>query len=145
MQSTLKESHSESLSCLLFASRSNEPPNLFQAGQLSQEYVCDAMASADQSNLNWIRNNQRKLRADLYSGLQDHMACGGGVDMENVGHVVILPSSHKGSAQYMQQLLQDSLAICRENKKPDLFLTMTANGNWQEIVKNILPGQTATN
>jgi len=43
------------------------------------------MASADQSNLNWIRNNQRKLRADLYSGFQDHMAHDGGVDMENVG------------------------------------------------------------
>jgi len=102
------------------------------------------MASADQSNLNWIRNNQRKLRADLYSGLQDRMGHDGGVDMENVGCVVILPSFHKGSAWYMQQLLQDSLAICQENKKPDLFLTMTANGNWQEIVENILPGQTAT-
>ncbi|KIK21179.1 hypothetical protein PISMIDRAFT_83047, partial [Pisolithus microcarpus 441] len=39
------------------------------------------------------------------------------------------------------QLLQDSLAICREYKKPDLFLTMTANGSWPEITENLFPGQ----
>jgi Helitron helicase-like domain at N-terminus len=41
----------------------------------------------------------------------------------------------------MQQLLQDSLAICRACKKPDLFLTMTANGSWPEITENLLPGK----
>ena len=40
----------------------------------------------------------------------------------------------------MQQLLQDSLAICHDCQKPDLFLTMTANANWQEIAENLLPG-----
>ncbi|KIJ06155.1 hypothetical protein PAXINDRAFT_27502, partial [Paxillus involutus ATCC 200175] len=57
---------------------------------------------------------------------------------------VILPSSHSGSPRYMQQLLQDSLAICRDCRKPDLFLTMTANSSWPEIQENLLPGQTAT-
>ncbi|KNZ74844.1 hypothetical protein J132_06066 [Termitomyces sp. J132] len=33
----------------------------------------------------------------------------------------------------MQQLFQDSMAICRHFGKPDLFLTMTANLKWSEI------------
>ena len=40
----------------------------------------------------------------------------------------------------MQQLLQDSLAVCRDCQKPALFLTMTANASWQEILENLLPG-----
>ncbi|KAG2046483.1 hypothetical protein BDR06DRAFT_835447, partial [Suillus hirtellus] len=59
------------------------------------------------------------------------------------GRSIILPSSHTGSPRYMHQLLQDSLAICRACKKPDLFLTMTANGSWPEITENLLPGQSA--
>ncbi|KIK12309.1 hypothetical protein PISMIDRAFT_46487, partial [Pisolithus microcarpus 441] len=118
-----------------------EPANLFHGARLFQQLVCDAWASVDQSNLTWVANNQKKLRVELYGGLQDRMADDHPPDMADVGHMVILPSSHKGSVRYMQQLLQDSLAICREYRKPDLFLTMTANGSWPEIVENMFPGQ----
>jgi len=37
------------------------------------------------------------------------------------------------------------MAICRHFQKPDLFLTMTANPKWPEILCNLFPGQTATN
>lgn len=67
------------------------------------------------------------------------MAQDGNQDLAQVG-CVILPSSHKGGPHYMHQLLQDSLAICRKYKKPDLFLTMTANGTWPEITENLFPG-----
>ena len=105
-------------------------------GRLLQQFVCDAWASIDQSRLTWAANNQKRLRAELYSGLQDHLAQDG---QANVGRV-ILPSTHKGSVHHMQQLLQDSLAICQEYRKPDLFITMTANANWPEITENLLPG-----
>ena len=116
-----------------------EPSNLFKGGRLFQQLVCDAWASIDQCNLTWVANNQTRLRADLYQGLRDCLAQDGAQDLAQVGHV-ILPSTHKGGACYMQQLLQDSLAICRECRKPDLFLTMTANGSWPEITNNLLPG-----
>ena len=82
-------------------------------GRLLQQFVCDAWASIDQSRLTWAANNQKKLRADLYSGLQDRLAQDNPQQDvgANVGHV-ILPSSHKGSVCNMHQLLQDSLAIC---------------------------------
>jgi hypothetical protein len=38
----------------------------------------------------------------------------------------------------MYQLFQDSMAICRFCRKPDLFLTMTANPNWPEIKEALL-------
>ena len=116
-----------------------EPQNIFKGGRLFQLLVCDAWASIDQSNLTWAANNQTRLKADLYQGLRDHMGHDGHQDMNQVGRV-ILPSTHKGGTRYMQQLLQDSLAICHEYRKPDLFLTMTANGSWPEITQNLFPG-----
>ena len=89
-----------------------EPPNLFMGGRLFQQWVCDQWAPIDQSKLTWVANNQKKLRAELYSGLQDCLAQDHGQPMANVGRSIILPSSHKGSVRFMQQLLQDSLVIC---------------------------------
>ena len=43
----------------------------------------------------------------------------------------------------MQQLYQDSMAIVREYGKPDLFVTVTCNPNWPEIVDELLPNQQA--
>ena len=116
-----------------------EPQNLFKGGRLFQQLICDGWDSIDQCNLTWAANNQTRLRADLYQGLRDRMAQDGVQDMAQVGRV-LLSSTHKGGPRYMQQLLQDSLAICCEYKKPDLFLTMTANGSWPEITQNLLPG-----
>ena len=107
-----------------------EPSNLFKGGRLFQQLACDAWASIDQCNLTWIANNQTRLRADLYQGLHDCLGQDGVQDIGQVGHI-ILPSTHKGGTRHMQQPLQDSLAIiCREYRKPDLFLTMTANVTW---------------
>ena len=36
------------------------------------------------------------------------------------------------------------MAICRHFYKPDLFLTMTTNPKWPEILHSLFPGQTAT-
>jgi hypothetical protein len=43
----------------------------------------------------------------------------------------------------LQQLYQDGMAIVRKLGKADLFITFTCNPKWPEIVKNLLPGQTA--
>ncbi|KIK75087.1 hypothetical protein PAXRUDRAFT_39465, partial [Paxillus rubicundulus Ve08.2h10] len=121
-----------------------EPNNIFHGARLFQQYVCDALASVEQSNLTWVFHNQKKIRSELYGGLQDHIAHDPNLDLQDTGHSVIFPSSHSGSPCYMQQLLQDSLAICQDCQKPELFLTMTADSSWPQIQGNLLPGQTAT-
>jgi len=61
-----------------------------------------------------------------------------------LGRKLILSSSHVRSPRFMTQLFQDAMAICRHFHKPDLFLTMTANPKWPEIIYSLFSGQTAT-
>ena len=43
----------------------------------------------------------------------------------------------------MMQLYQDSMAIVQYFGRPSLFLTFTANPRWEEIERELLPGQQA--
>jgi hypothetical protein len=70
--------------------------------------------------------------------LRDAAQRGDNVDLAQQGQSFILPATHIGSPRQMYQLFQDSMAICRFCRKPDLFLTMTANPNWPEIAENLL-------
>ena len=47
--------------------------------------IIDAWICVESNRLNFQRTNQKQLRADLYSGLQD--AVGGGLE-ENAQHLV---------------------------------------------------------
>ena len=110
-----------------------------RGGKLLQQYVVDAWASTEQSELNWIRHHQKELRADVYQGLRDQAAQPGhDTDMSELGQRIILPSSHTGSPHHMYQLFQDSMAICHFCRKPNIFLTMTANPNCPEIQEALL-------
>jgi hypothetical protein len=113
---------------------------LLWGGHLLQQYVVDAWASVEQNTLNWVRHHQKELRADVYSGLRD-AAMGDrddNLNLENHGTRIILPSTHIGSDRHMNQLFQDSMAICCAFHKPDIFITMTANANWPEIQDALL-------
>ena len=115
-------------------------PLLFWSGNLLQQYIADAWAVIEQNNLNWIRFHQKELRAEVYSGLRD-AALGDhdqNINLEDHGSRIILPSTHIGSERHMNQLFQDSMAICRAFHKPDIFLTMTTNPNWPEIQDALL-------
>ena len=115
-------------------------PALFWGGKLFQQYVVDAWASTEQNMLNWVRFHQKELRADIYQGLRD--AAAGDRDenfnLAEHGQRIILPSTHIGSERNMLQLYQDSMAICRAFRKPDIFLTMTSNPNWVEVQEAVL-------
>jgi hypothetical protein len=116
--------------------RPGEHPLLLRGGRLLQQYVVDAWASTEQSELNWIRNNQKTLRADQYQDLRN--AANEGAQAEDRGKRVVLPATHLGSPRHMYKLFQDSMAICRHCRKPDLFITMTTNPNWPEITEALL-------
>ncbi|KAJ8581283.1 hypothetical protein M405DRAFT_938355 [Rhizopogon salebrosus TDB-379] len=79
------------------------PPhiNIFGAGRLYQQHIVDGWASIEQSYLNWIRNNQKVLRADSYKGLSDNVLNEGIDDLAETGRSIILPSTHSGSPRYM--------------------------------------------
>jgi hypothetical protein len=45
----------------------------------------------------------------------------------------------------MMQAYQDAMAIMRNKRIPDVFLTFICNSNWQELVMELEPNQTASN
>ncbi|KAJ8910343.1 hypothetical protein NQ315_004542 [Exocentrus adspersus] len=119
-----------------------------------------------------IRNNERDdsiteaswhsntaLRTEEYVGLRDyfHYRIEGHnqrvndeddqIDDEEeaaiMGRMVILPSSFVGSPRYQQQLFQDAMAVVGRFGMPNIFLTMTTNTRWPEIIDNIPEGHTA--
>jgi hypothetical protein len=120
-----------------------EFPALHSGGRLFQQYVCDVWVSTDQSRLRWVEQHQAQLRASLYSGLEDAVGHGeADVELGNLGHRVVLPSSYVGGPRYMNQRFQDAIAVARHYRGFDLFITFTCNPNWAEIKEALLPGQT---
>lgn len=123
--------------------RRGEPMTLFYSGRLFQQYMCDFFAMVRQGRLNWLRNNQATLRAELYSGVQDAFLSEDVQSGADIGARYILPATYTGSPRYMFGCFQDSMAITRHFKKISFFVTMTANPQWKEVQENLLPGQTA--
>ncbi|RMZ76301.1 hypothetical protein DV736_g6706, partial [Chaetothyriales sp. CBS 134916] len=115
----------------------------FAYGRLFQQFLVDAWATCDQYQLDWYRTHQANLRTDLYNGIADALARAD-VDLSSVGRRVILPSSYLGGARFIGQCYQDSMAIVRKLGRPSLFITFTANPKWDEITRELLPGQQAT-
>jgi len=110
--------------------------------RLFQQFAVDTYIKIESSRLDYIRNNQQELRADLYQGLVDSLHAGEGrVDV--VGKRTVLSPSFIGGSRDMRRRYMDAMALVRKYGKPDIFLTMTCNPNWDEIRQLLLPGQTA--
>jgi hypothetical protein len=118
-----------------------ESDHLFKACLLFQEYVVHLWAAAEHSRITWIRENQKKLRAELYTGVVD--ALHEGIDLASVGKKVILPASVTSSPRFMQRNLQNALALLCKFGGSDLFVTFTANPAWREVQEALLPHQAA--
>ena len=88
--------------------------------------------------MDYLRYNQTKLKAALYQGLADAVAQR---EARLEGRYVVLPSTHPGSPRHQNELYQDSMARVRKHGKPTMFITMTCNPKWREIVDELLPGQ----
>ena len=87
--------------------------------------------------LNFIRHNQKRLRADLYKGVVDASLSGTSSNTSDVGKAFILPATFSGSPRHMEQLCQDAMASMRAHGKPDAFVTFTTNPKWPEITDEL--------
>ena len=58
-----------------------------------------------------------------------------------VGRVLRLPASFQGSKANMQKCYEDAMASVKHHGKPDLFITITTNPSWPEIVEHLTEGQ----
>ena len=110
---------------------------------LTQQYVVDQFAKIELSHLNYIKNNQKEMRAELYNGLKDAVTKNDGENIGKIGEKVILPSSFISGDRFMHQHYQDAISLLRRFGKPHLFITMTTNPDWREIKENLRPGEKA--
>jgi hypothetical protein len=124
--------------------RMGESNHIFRAGKLFQEYIVDAWALCEQARLLYVQTHQKELRADTYQGVVDALASDANATGNEIGQRTILPSSFIGGTRNMIQNCQDALPINRHFHGADLFITITANPNWPEVTRELLPGQTAS-
>ena len=102
-------------------------------------------ACIDQEHLYYLRTQQKKLHVTLLNGMEDALSMNDDqVDLNQIGQRIILPSSYLGGPHDMHQRYLDGMAITRHFIKIDIFLTMTADPNWPETKRELLPGQTVT-
>ena len=113
---------------------------LHWSGRLFQQWCVDAFSKIEEQRLEMYRSKdmQKKLRADTYSNLQEQLRR----HLRNnptfkAGRTVVLPSTFVGGPRHMSQEYMDAMAIARKTAPPDLFITMTANSCWQEVLDSI--------
>ncbi|XP_031334000.1 uncharacterized protein LOC116164014 [Photinus pyralis] len=112
---------------------------LHRSQKLFLQYIVDIYVRIESQRLTYIRMNQSKLRADLYCNVMDFMIRESNELGVVPGKMVILPSSFIGSPRNMHERYLDAMRIIQVCGKPSLFITFTANPNWDEIKTTIQP------
>ena len=113
------------------------------SNRLGQQWIVDQYCKWMSGVLRYIEKNQKKIRAELYSGCNDAVRAGDSVEPgESNARPVILPSSITGSDRFYQSKYLDAMAICLRMGRPHLFVTMTCNPKWPEITAQLKKGQT---
>ncbi|XP_044591470.1 uncharacterized protein LOC123269700 [Cotesia glomerata] len=107
---------------------------------LFNQFLVDMYAKIETERLNWIRNNQTKLRSEEYIHLKDAIVKRDG-QFSELGRMVVLPSSFTGGPRYMHERTQDAMTYVRHFGRPDLFITFTCNPKWSEIEDLLRQGQ----
>ena len=113
--------------------------NRFQLmSRLGQIYLCDSVSRAIDYRLRFYKFNQKNIF---------------GIDQENIddnednddkqGQKTFLSQSMHGSRRHLRALAKNALALVSEYGRPSVFITLTCNPNWPEIIEQLLPGQTA--
>ena len=87
---------------------------------LSDQYWVDQWVKLEEQRLLWVKNNQSKLKQEIYSGLVDAVRAN---EARDAGSYIVLPSSHIGSPRHMAMNFQDAMAIVRKHKNL-IFLSL---------------------
>ncbi|GFT32027.1 helitron_like_N domain-containing protein [Trichonephila clavipes] len=82
-----------------------------------------------------------KLRAENYIHLQNAIRNDADLDPNNLGQMVILPSSFVNSVRYLHEYTQNVFTYVRNYGRLNMFISMTYYHTWPEITKEFIPGQ----
>ncbi|CAH2016859.1 unnamed protein product [Acanthoscelides obtectus] len=115
------------------------------AGKLTQQYIVDAYVKIEQSRLQFITENQPRIRQEIFQGLIDYLDSRQLDVHYQPGNIFILPSTFIGSPRAFRQNYLDAMSIVTKHGKPDIFLTFTCNPVWPEIRNNLDTNQHSSN
>ena len=73
---------------------------LHLSGKLFQKFLVDAWLKCESNTLEWVRQNQPKLRVDKYSGLKEFLEKKAEHGNARPGVPVVLPSTHTVSETF---------------------------------------------
>ncbi|CAK1595523.1 unnamed protein product [Parnassius mnemosyne] len=124
--------------------RENDFNHLARCRQLFHQFLVDMYEKVESERLRYISLNQKKLRVENYTHLQDAVSSDANVNPRDLGKMVILPSSFVNSPHYLHEYTQDAFTYGRTYGRPDLFVTFTCNPTWKEITEELMPGQKST-
>ncbi|CAH2016979.1 unnamed protein product, partial [Acanthoscelides obtectus] len=114
-------------------------------GKLTQQYIVDAYVKIEQSRLQFITENQPRIRQEIFQGLIDYLDSRQLDVHYQPGNIFILPSTFIGSPRAFRQNYLDAMSIVTKHGKPDIFLTFTCNPVWPEIRNNLDTNQHSSN
>ncbi|KAG6732517.1 hypothetical protein I3842_01G182300 [Carya illinoinensis] len=117
---------------------------LLLSGRLLQQFVVDMYIKIEISRLDYFRSKQHEIRSDVYQGIVDSLSVGE-TCASNIGKRIILPSSFIGGPRDMRKRYMEAMALVQRFGKPDIFLTMTCNPNWEEILEQLNPHEEVQN
>ncbi|KAG5564858.1 hypothetical protein RHGRI_000901 [Rhododendron griersonianum] len=124
--------------------RRNTNSILLESARLLQQFTVDMYVKIETSRLDYFRNKQEEIRADLYQGIVDSIGQGES-DPSKIGKRIVLPGSFIGGPRDMRKRYLDAMTLVERYGKPDLFLTMTCNPNWQEVKNEMKTHEEAQN
>lgn len=127
--------------CYLLQSRKDAFNQFLHGKRLFQQYILDMWAKIQQFELIWVRNNQKKIRSDLYLGVVDAIQAGD--DLNKIGKKIFLPSYHTSSPRWYYERYKDALSIAYKKGLPSLFITFTCNDDWKEIQADLAENEHA--
>ncbi|XP_036332234.1 uncharacterized protein LOC118743575 [Rhagoletis pomonella] len=124
--------------------RQDAENHILKCRQLFHQYIVDMYAKIETERLLYIRLNQTELRSEEYIHLRDAIVNDGNVNPNELGRMVILPSTSTGSPRHMHEYAQDAMTYVCPYGRPDLFITFTCNPKWDEIKELLLAGQSSS-
>ena len=123
----------------LFQFQARTGNRVIKLRRLYQKCLTDVYCKIEIERLNYHRRLCDRLRSKKYNVLLEHAA----LNDVNVGRGTILSASYQGGKLWLAQKRQDALCYVQYYGNPTIFLTLTTNPEWPEIVDNLLPGETA--
>ena len=98
----------------------------------------------EDERLQYLREGKIRQAGEVFAGEEDTQEKDEYETELQQAFAGVLPSSFLGSRAWTLDRVADALALCRSFGKPSLFITMTTNPKWPEIISQLRLGQTAS-